>query len=137
MGGGRPQRRTACLAVVAGVVLLTGCGSDSSSSSSSGIIPSDFRPQIEEYRGQDHYRAFVSTAAAASLLRAFGSSWNQGSIDRAIDDALERCRRNAEIAESCRVHYLGDIDVSGLNEEELGRAKVIYRRNLSATIDDL
>ena len=135
MGGGGPRRRTTGLAVVAGVILLTGCGSDSSSSSD--FIPTDFRPQIKEYRGQDHYRAFVSTAAAASRRRAFGSSWNQGSIDRAIDDALERCRRNAEIAESCRLHYLGDIDVSGLNDEELGRAKAVYRRNLSATIDDL
>ncbi len=130
MGGGKWRRRTTVPAVMTGLVLLTGCGSGST-------IPSNFLPQIEEYQGQDHYRAFVSTATAASAERAYGSSWSQGSIDKAIDDALERCRNHVEIADSCRIHYLGDIDVSGLNEEEVARAKAVYKDNLSATIDDL
>ena len=115
---------------MASFVLLAGCGVGRT-------IPSTFWPQFQEYQGKGHFRAFVSTATAPSANRAFASSWGQGSIDEAIEGALEGCRSFEEVADFCRVHYLGDIDVSGMNEEELEHAKAVYSENPAATNDDL
>ncbi len=118
------------LLATAAIALLTGCGGGRA-------IPSEFWPRFQEYQTKGHYRAFVSTATAPSAGRAFTMSWGHASADEAIDSAMEGCRGYEEVSDYCRVHYLGDIDVSPLSDEEFERAKAVYTENPAATNDDL
>ncbi len=111
-----------------GVILVGGCEGSS--------IPTDFWGDFETYRSKPHFRAFAMTKGGHPTQRAIGFAWNRGSVDAAIEKTLETCREYQDYQE-CRVFYIGDINVEGMSDEEFKHAKEVYRRNRSATNDDL
>ena len=116
------------MAALACVALLMGCEGSS--------IPNDFWGDFANYRTKPHYRAFAMTKGGQLAERSAGYAWSAESVDAAIQKSLELCQELREL-HKCRVFYIGDINVEGMSDEELKHGKEVYRRNRSATNDDL
>ena len=127
-----PDTKTALriplVAALACFGMLAGCEGSS--------IPTDFWGDFENYQTKPHYRAFAMTKGGHSTQRAIGFAWNRGSVDAAIEKTLETCDEYRDF-QDCRIFYIGDINVEGMSDEEIEHAKEVYRRNRSATNDDL
>ncbi len=128
MPGTKTTLSAPLVTALACVPLLVGCEGSS--------IPNDFWGDFANYRTKPHYRAFAMTKGGQLAERAAGYSWSGGSVDAAIEKALELCQEFREL-HRCRVFYIGDIKVEGMSDEELKHAKEVYRGNRSATNDDL
>ena len=155
----RPRGLTRCAALV-GILALTlpllACNS------ASVPAPEGYDSEFDNYLNKPHYKAFVVTetatrdAASAEQSQpakgkvsasgsgtsgpSFGRAWGQSTVERAIAAALDNCQRAQKLFDiqlECRIHSLGDIDVSGLRDEGVQRAIEVYRGNVFATREDL
>jgi len=102
-------------------------------------VPSWMWQTYKSYRKQPHYRAL----ACATLGRGGFCSWvhSMPTAAYAAERAREYCdgqvsRQYPELG-SCRLYFLGDIDVYGLKGAKLEAAIEMYQLNPNATKEDL
>ena len=104
-------------------------------------VPTVMHQDYQEYLSKSHYRAFAATPRPTrGFAWAAGWSWGYGTVEGAINGALENCQKRQEkyikIFE-CRLHSVGDINVGGMSEEQLDKAIALYKSNIWATNEDL
>ncbi len=100
-------------------------------------VPTEMYHDYQEYLSKSHYRAFAATPRPTQgSAVAAGWSWGYGTVESAINGALENCQKRQEkytkIFE-CRLHSVGDINVDGMSEEQLDKAIALYKSNIGAT----
>ena len=75
-----------------------------------------------------------------NLASAYGRSWGYGTVEAAIKNALERCKKGEKKYDNireCRLHSIGNIKVVSMTKEEIERAITLYKSNVNATNEDL
>ena len=96
----------------------------------------------EKYKTEAHFRAFATTGA----WRKYGvSTWTYraSTVDDAIAGAVHECQAvvlggdYAATISDCKVHSIGNIFVYSMDDEELEKAKQLYREKRNATNADL
>ncbi len=104
-------------------------------------LPPVMYPDYQEYLSKEHYRAFAATPRpSGGYASGWGWSWSHGTVESAIEGALENCQKGRKeyYSESfeCRLHSVGDIKVVGMSEEQLDKAIEYYGSNIFATNED-
>ena len=90
----------------------------------------------DEYLTLPHYRAFSATPGGPDDSASVGYSHSSLSVDHAIEGSLEACEREGPssfVLDRCRLHSIGDINVSAMTKGQIDRAIRDYRSNVSAT----
>lgn len=96
----------------------------------------------EKYKTKAHFRAFAST----SPYKQYGVTayyYRSSTVEEAIDGAINECIGTVlggaytATADDCKVHSIGNIYVYGMTDEELEKAKKLYKFKRNATNDDL
>ncbi len=94
----------------------------------------------QDYLTKAHYRAFAVTAGTTTKrASAYGRSWDHGTMEVAIERAIEGCEKGEKKYDNigkCRLHSIGDIKVFGMSEEQLDKAIEYYGSNIFATNED-
>ena len=105
-------------------------------------VPTYAYYSYEKYKTEAHFRAFASTG----LHKQYGVAtyyYRSSTVEEAIDGAINECQvyvlrgAYAATASDCKVHSIGNIFVYGMNDEELEKAKKLYKSKRNATNDDL
>ncbi len=94
----------------------------------------------DKYLTLPHYRAFSATPGGPDDSASVAWTHSSPSVDRAIEMSLERCEKEGESAfvlDRCRLHSIGDINVSKMTKEQIDRAISVYKSNTSATNKDV
>lgn len=102
-------------------------------------VPSWMWQSYKAYRKQPHYRAL----ACATLGRGGFCSWvhSMPTAEYAVERVREHC--NGQVSQrypefgSCRLYFIGDMDVYGLKGAKLEAAIEMYQLNPNATKEDL
>ena len=122
------------LLIVSVLVLvgLLGCGP-------TGVPPAMY-DDYQQYLSKEHYRAFAATPRPSGQSAwSRGTSWGYGTVEGAIEKALERCQKGqkkySKVFE-CRLHSVGGINVADMSEEQLDKAIEFYKSNRFATNED-
>lgn len=102
-------------------------------------VPSWMWHTYKAYLKKPHYRALACATAGRAGFCASGHSMPTAGY--AAERVLEYCdaqvsRQYREFG-SCRLYFIGNIDVSGLKASELEAAIRVYQQNPNATTKDL
>ena len=121
--------------LVAASVALAGCAAGSGGYD---LTPTEY-PYYQIYLKQAHYKAFVRAKVTEGQGIFLYPIHQARDLEAAISHAMENCnsRRGAIAHAGCQLHSLGNVDVSGLNEQELARAIAVYKRKRDFTSADL
>ena len=94
----------------------------------------------DKYLTLPHYRAFSATPGGPGDPASVGWAYNNRSVDRAIERSLEACEKEGAssfVLDRCRLHSIGDINVSKMTKEQIDRAIRVYKSNVLATNKDV
>ena len=87
---------------------------------------------------------FITTDTGTYGASIWSWVWAQSNAESAVEAALRECRElQSEDVEfqtgtaDCYVHSIGNINVSGMTDEQLKKAIKLYQNNPDATNDDL
>ncbi len=100
-------------------------------------VPPVMHADYQEYLSMEHYRAFAATPRPGREAAASAWSWRNGTVEGAIEQALENCQKGrkkyltSRIYE-CRLHSIGDIRVAGMSDDELEAAIKIYKADVAS-----
>ena len=132
----RPATLIAGLSVLS-LLLLAGC------EGTTGVPPPSYYHH-KEYLTKPHYRVYITTGSGTYGAALSYSMYGFRSAEKAVEEGLKRCREyQAEELDlrtgtaDCYVHSIGNIDVSGMTEEQLKKAIDLYKNNSDATNADL
>ena len=107
-----------------------------------GVVSNLVHQYCSTYKKFPHFRAIAAAGSwqGTRLPWSVRSAAGQTSVKSAIYLAMSRCesdRKKYDIGQSCRLYFLGDIDVSGMSATEIERVKERYQQNRELTNHDL
>ncbi len=132
MLSGSPFRLVMRVLSVLSLTALAGC-------ETTGMEPL-LADNYEKYLNLSHYRAFSSTPGSPGGADVVGWHSGQYTVEDAIKKSLEWCERGAAqhgATQFCRLHSVGDINVSQMTKEQRDRAIRVYKSNVLATNKDV
>ncbi len=130
MLSGSPFRLVMRVLSVLSLTALAGC-------ETTGMEPL-LADSYEKYLKLPHFRAFSATTGSPGGAYAAGWRSGQYTVEDAIKKSLENCEKYAvTTTQFCRLHSVGDINVSQMTKEQRDRAIRVYKSNVLATNKDV
>ncbi len=121
-------RLSKATAAILGVIFLGGCENGST-------LPPYFGGYVEDYKKLPHFRAFVMSGGAGSSSAAANWSQSKQSVQEAIDDAMSRCKARP-YGYVCKLLYIGDTYVGGMDESKLAATIDEYSRSTASIYEE-